>query len=100
MLGAIRVLNSAARKTGFLCAKTERASFITARQQIGSTVVSLSVIFLAGLLTFLWVMCLNAGYNNNILLCRGGKEFVRKQTSYTSNPSYFVAFLQTPYFII
>ena len=66
MLGTIRVLNSAASKTVFFCAKTERANFITARQRIGSTVVSFSVIFLAGLLTFLWVMHLNAGYNISI----------------------------------
>ena len=55
----------------------EQASFITARQRIGSMVVSLLVICLAGLLTFLWVMHLNVGM---------------------SSPSYFVAFLQTPYF--
>ena len=60
-------------------------------------VVSLSVIFLAGLLTFLWVMHLNAGYNNNIFLCHGGKERVRKQPSYMSSP-YIAGFLQTPYF--
>ena len=51
------------------------------------------------LLTFLWVMQLNVGYSNNIFLCHGGKECVRKQQpSYTSSPSYFAAFLQTPYF--
>ena len=80
MLGVIRVLNlSAASKTVFLCAKTERTTFITARQRIGSTVaceqahltlflaspvlgtseparstvVSLLVVFLAGFAGFL-----------------------------------------------
>ena len=81
MLGEIRVLDSAVSTTVFLCDKTEQASFITTGQQIGSTVVSLLVIFLAGLLTFLWVMHLNAGYNNNIFLCHGGKECVHKQPS-------------------
>ena len=34
--------------------------------------------------TFLWVMHLNVGYNNdNIFLCHGGKVCVRKQPSYT-----------------
>ena len=51
------------------------------------------------LLTFLWVMQLNVGYSNNIFLCHGGKECVRKQQpSYMSSQSYFAAFLQTPYF--
>ena len=49
-------------------------------QRIGSDLrfVSLSAISLAGLLTFLWVMHLNVGYNNTIFLCHGGKECVRK----------------------
>ena len=94
------MLNGAASKTVvfFLCAKTELVSFITARQRIGSTVVSLSAISLAGLLTFFWVMYLNVVYNNDIFLCHGGKECVRKQLSYMSCPSYFAALLQTPYF--
>ena len=49
------------------------------------------------MLTFLWVMHLNVGYNN-IFLCHGGKDCVRKQPSYVSSPSYFAAFPQTPYF--
>ena len=43
-----------------------------------STVVSLLVILLAGLLTFMWVMYLNVGNNNNIFLCHGDKECFRK----------------------
>ena len=69
-----------------------------ATNRIGSTVISLSHISLAGLLTFLWVMHLNVGHNNNIFLCHGGKECVRKQPSYMRSPSYFAALLQAPYF--
>ena len=43
------------------------------------------------------MMHLNVGYNN-IVLCHGGKDCVRKQPSYMSSPSYFAAFLQAPYF--
>ena len=63
-----------------------------------STVVYLLVISLDGLLTFLWVMHLNVGYNN-IFLCHGGKKCVcKQQPSYMSSPSYFAAFLHTLYF--
>ena len=91
--------NMYALRTYFLCAKMERASFITARQRIGSdpTVISLSGISSAGLLTFLWVIHLNVGYNNNIFLYQG-KECVRKQPSCIRSPSYFAALLQTLYF--
>ena len=68
-----------------------------ATNQIGSTLISLSVISLAGLLTFLWVMHWNVGYNN-IFRCHGGKECVRKHPSNMRSPSYFAALLQTPYF--
>ena len=50
--------------------------------RIGSTVISLSGISLAGLLTALWMMHLNFGYNNNIFLCHGGKECVRIKTTF------------------
>ena len=98
MFGAILVLNSAGWNC-FLCAKTVRASFITARQRIGSDLrlISFSGISLAGLQTFLWVMHRNVGYNN-IFLCHGGKECVPKQPSYIRSPSYFASLLQTPYF--
>lgn len=69
-----------------------------ATNRIGSTLISLSGISLAGLLTFLWVMHRNVGYNANIFLCRGGKECVRKHPSYMRSPSYFAALLQIPYF--
>ena len=65
---------------------------------IGSMLISSSGISLAGLLTFLWVMHQNVGYSNNIFLCHGGEECVRKHPSYTRSPSYFAVFLQTPYF--
>ena len=43
-------------------------------------------------------MHMNVGYNY-IFLCHGAKECVRKQQpSYMSSPSYFAAYLQTPYF--
>ena len=48
-----------------------------ATNRFGSTLISLSRISLAGLLTFLWVMHRNVGYSNNIFLCHGGKECVR-----------------------
>ena len=50
-----------------------------ATNRIISTVISLPGVSLAGLLTFLWVMHLNVGYNNNIFLCHGGEECVCKQ---------------------
>ena len=73
-----------------------------ATNRLGSTVISLSGISLAGMLTFLWLMHQNNGYNNNIFLCHGGKECVRKQPSYMRNTSYFPGLLtnlrRTPYF--
>ena len=73
-----------------------------ATNRLGSTVISLSGISLAGMLTFLWVMHQNNGYNNNIFLCHGGKKCVRKQPSYMRNTSYFPGLLtnlrRTPYF--
>ena len=79
MLGAISVLNSAASKTDFY---VQRRSGSISSQQGNESDLRLflyQLFFLAGLLTVLWVMHLNAGYNNNIFLCHGGKECVRKQ---------------------
>ena len=95
MLGGIR-----AKLSLFMC-EGEAGQFHHGKttNRIGSTVVSLSVMSLASLLTLLWVMHLNVGYNNNsILLCHGGRECVRKQLSYMSSLTYFAALLQTPYF--
>ena len=64
-----------------------------ATNRLGSTVISLSGISLAAMLTFLWVMHQNNGYNNNIFLCHGGKDCVRKQPSYMRNTSYFPGLL-------
>lgn len=69
MFGAIRVLNSA----GYVRRRSGPGHHGKATNRIGSMVISLSGISLAGLLTFLLVMRLNVGYNNNIFLCHGGK---------------------------
>ena len=76
IFGAIRVLNLFfMREDG-----ADQFHHGKATNWIGSTVISLSGISLAGLPTFLWVMHLNVGYNN-IFLCHG-VECVRKQSSY------------------
>ena len=90
MLGAVRVLNNAASKTFFVCEDGE-GQFHHGKATNWIYVVSLSGISLAGLLTFLVVMHLNVGYNNNIFLCHAGQECVRKQPSYMSSSSYFAA---------
>ena len=67
-----------------------------ATNRIGSTIIFLSGFSLAGLLTFLWVMHRNVGYN--IFLCHGGKDCVRKHPSYMRSPPYFVALSFKRYF--
>ena len=79
-----------------------RSGPVSSRQGNESARVYGFFISLADMLTFLWVMHQNNGYNNNIFLCHGGKECVRKQPSYIRNTSYFPGLLtnlrRTPYF--
>ena len=49
------------------------------------------------LLAFLWVICMNALYNN-IFSAVEVNECIRKQPSYMRSQSYFAAFLQTLYY--
>ena len=65
-----------------------------ATNQIGSALISLSGISLAGLLTFLWVMYQNVGYKNNIFF---SAMEVRSAFVNMRSPSYFAVLLQTPY---
>ena len=97
MLGAIRVLNSAASKTVFMCEDgAGQFHHGKATNQIyGCFFISY---FFSWLADFLVSDAPEYRVHNNIFLCLGGKECVRKQPSYMSSPSYFAAFLQTPYF--
>lgn len=92
VFGAIRVLNSA----GYVRRRSGPGHHGKATNRIGSMGISLSGISLAGLLTFLLVMRLNVGYNNNIFLCHGGKVrsvFVKSPHFYHSKV-HVVGFLQ------
>jgi len=62
--------------------------------------ISLWYFFLGGLLVFLWVTQLNAGYNDNNFFSYGHtcKECIYKQPLFIRSSSYFAAPLQTQYY--